>query len=111
LTTSSSRTAARARTRRSRSRRSTPRTSRTTTRSAPAPAESALLTAGAQIPWALRDLVADARIARLFGELRASFDEWRPKTAVLRDVKRKLAPIRRLEVAPEEDAGAPASKL
>jgi hypothetical protein len=54
-----------------------------------------------QIPWSLRDIVADVRITHLFalafGALRDSFDDWKPKTAVLRDVKRKLAPIRRLE--------------
>ncbi|KAG7096777.1 hypothetical protein E1B28_004187 [Marasmius oreades] len=36
-----------------------------------------------EIPWALRDLIADDR-------------EWHPKTTVLKDVKRKLQPIQRL---------------
>jgi hypothetical protein len=53
-----------------------------------------------EIPWALRDLIADARVAHLFapafGALRAGFADWRPRTAVLKDVKRKLAPIQRL---------------
>lgn len=53
-----------------------------------------------EIPWALRDLIADDRVAELFSEdfirLRDAFREWQPKTAILRDIKRKLQPIQRL---------------
>lgn len=53
-----------------------------------------------EIPWALRDLIADDRVAELFSEdfirLRDAFRDWQPKTAILRDVKRKLQPIQRL---------------
>ena len=50
------------------------------------------------IPWALRGLVEDRRITALFApeleELRRAFDQWQPKTSILRDVRRKLEPIR-----------------
>ncbi|KAG1728565.1 hypothetical protein EDB19DRAFT_1642440 [Suillus lakei] len=53
-----------------------------------------------EIPWALRDLIADNRVAELFSDdlirLRDAFRDWQPKTAILRDVKRKLQPIQRL---------------
>jgi hypothetical protein len=53
-----------------------------------------------QIPWSLRDVIADERVAHLFGreisELRDAFREWHPKTTILRDLKRKLQPIQRL---------------
>ncbi|KAH7107698.1 hypothetical protein BKA62DRAFT_143365 [Auriculariales sp. MPI-PUGE-AT-0066] len=53
-----------------------------------------------EIPWALRHILADPRVGELFGheflELRAAFDDWQPKTAALRDIRRKLEPIRRL---------------
>ncbi|TFK50658.1 hypothetical protein OE88DRAFT_1713075 [Heliocybe sulcata] len=53
-----------------------------------------------EIPWSLRDLIADERVAyffwREFAMLRDAFDEWHPRTSVLRDVKRKLQPIKRL---------------
>ena len=53
-----------------------------------------------QIPWSLRDLIADGRVALLFAkefaQLRGAFDEWSPKTSILRDIKRKLQPIQRL---------------
>ncbi|KAK1234538.1 hypothetical protein PQX77_002261 [Marasmius sp. AFHP31] len=53
-----------------------------------------------EIPWALRDLIADEKVARLFTEeisqLRDAFRDWNPKTAVLKDVKRKLQPIQKL---------------
>ncbi|KAF9219410.1 hypothetical protein BS17DRAFT_717670 [Gyrodon lividus] len=56
-----------------------------------------------EIPWALRDLIADDRVARLFSEefvsLRDAFRDWHPKTTILRDVKRKLQPIQRLSSA------------
>jgi len=53
-----------------------------------------------EIPWALRDLIADERVAHFFSreiaELRDAFREWHPKTTILRDIKRKLQPIQRL---------------
>ena len=53
-----------------------------------------------QIPWSLRDLIADERVAhffaREFAQLRDAFDDWSPKTSILRDIKRKLQPIQRL---------------
>ncbi|KAG2143392.1 uncharacterized protein EDB93DRAFT_1088266 [Suillus bovinus] len=56
-----------------------------------------------EIPWALRDLIADDRVAELFSDdfirLRDAFRDWQPKTAILRDVKRKLQPIQRLSSA------------
>ncbi|KAG7440489.1 uncharacterized protein BT62DRAFT_910477 [Guyanagaster necrorhizus] len=54
-----------------------------------------------EIPWSLRDLIADPSIQRFFeGEflsLRDAFKEWHPKTTILRDVKKKLAPITRMK--------------
>lgn len=56
-----------------------------------------------QIPWALRDLIADEKVACLFSDeifaLRDAFRDWHPKTTILRDVKRKLQPIQRLSSA------------
>ncbi|EGN92065.1 hypothetical protein SERLA73DRAFT_191640 [Serpula lacrymans var. lacrymans S7.3] len=56
-----------------------------------------------EIPWALRDLIADERVAHFFSDefvrLRDAFRDWQPKTAILRDVKRKLQPIQRLSSA------------
>ncbi|KAH9837583.1 uncharacterized protein C8Q71DRAFT_796153 [Rhodofomes roseus] len=53
-----------------------------------------------EIPWSLRDMIADERVAHLFArefaQLRDAFDDWHPKTTILRDVKRKLQPIQRL---------------
>ncbi|GJE96161.1 hypothetical protein PsYK624_123540 [Phanerochaete sordida] len=53
-----------------------------------------------EIPWSLRDLIADERVAHFFAkefaQLRDAFDDWAPKTSILRDVKRKLQPIQRL---------------
>ncbi|KAF8659478.1 hypothetical protein AX16_001845 [Volvariella volvacea WC 439] len=53
-----------------------------------------------EIPWSLRDLIADERIAHFFSreiaELKDAFRDWHPKTSILRDVKRKLQPIQRL---------------
>ncbi|KAF8121154.1 hypothetical protein EV363DRAFT_1569716 [Boletus edulis] len=53
-----------------------------------------------EIPWALRDLIADEKVAALFSDeivaLRDTFRDWHPKTTILRDVKRKLQPIQRL---------------
>lgn len=60
------------------------------------------LTLSCQIPWALRDVIADERVVYLFSkefaELRDQFDEWTPRTTILRDLKRKLEPIRRLKL-------------
>ncbi|KIJ12464.1 hypothetical protein PAXINDRAFT_41683, partial [Paxillus involutus ATCC 200175] len=56
-----------------------------------------------EIPWALRDLIADHRVTSLFSDefvsLRDAFRDWHPKTTILRDVKRKLQPIQRLSFA------------
>ncbi|KAJ6627098.1 hypothetical protein B0H10DRAFT_1995412 [Mycena sp. CBHHK59/15] len=53
-----------------------------------------------EIPWSLRDLIADDRVAHLFSreisELAVAFRHWHPKTTILRDIKRKLQPIQRL---------------
>jgi hypothetical protein len=53
-----------------------------------------------EIPWSLRDIIADERVAYFFSreisELRDAFREWHPKTSILRDLKRKLQPIQRL---------------
>ncbi|TCD63843.1 hypothetical protein EIP91_004885 [Steccherinum ochraceum] len=53
-----------------------------------------------EIPWSLRDLIADERVAHFFaqefGQLRDAFDDWQPRTSILRDIKRKLQPIQRL---------------
>ncbi|KLO18683.1 hypothetical protein SCHPADRAFT_899478 [Schizopora paradoxa] len=55
-----------------------------------------------EIPWALRELIADERVVYLFSkefsELRDQFDDWTPRTTILRDLKRKLEPIRRLKL-------------
>ncbi|KAF6742553.1 hypothetical protein DFP72DRAFT_810885 [Ephemerocybe angulata] len=53
-----------------------------------------------EIPWSLRDVIADERVIHFFsnevGKLRDAFREWHPKTTILRDLKRKLQPIQRL---------------
>ncbi|KAF8631498.1 hypothetical protein AX15_002364 [Amanita polypyramis BW_CC] len=53
-----------------------------------------------EIPWALRDVIADERVAHFFLKeiikLRDAFREWHPRTSILRDLKRKLQPIQRL---------------
>ncbi|KAG8726331.1 hypothetical protein FRC12_023493 [Ceratobasidium sp. 428] len=73
-----------------------------------------------EIPWLLHSLITDTRIGRIFSpelsELRDSFADWKPTTAVLRDIQRKLAPIRmsplrHSTVAEETETGSPASKL
>ena len=68
-----------------------------------------------QIPWALRDLIADDRVSQLFSEelvgLREAFRDWHPKTAILREVKRKLQPIQRLSVDMMNARGYSMSKL
>ncbi|KAF7306762.1 hypothetical protein MIND_00467900 [Mycena indigotica] len=52
-----------------------------------------------EIPWSLRDMIADPHVAHFFSkeisELAAAFRHWSPKTTILRDVKRKLQPIQR----------------
>ncbi|KAI6161008.1 hypothetical protein EDD17DRAFT_1591508 [Pisolithus thermaeus] len=56
-----------------------------------------------EIPWALRDLIADDRVTSLFSDelvgLRDAFRNWQPKTAIQRDLKRKLQPIQRLSAS------------
>ncbi|OSC98323.1 hypothetical protein PYCCODRAFT_1375428 [Trametes coccinea BRFM310] len=53
-----------------------------------------------EIPWLLRDMIADTKVAhffaREFAQLRDAFDDWQPKTTILREVKKKLQPITRL---------------
>ncbi|KAJ7139952.1 hypothetical protein C8R44DRAFT_765867 [Mycena epipterygia] len=53
-----------------------------------------------EIPWSLRDIIADERVAHFFSkeisQLAAAFRQWHPKTTILRDIKRKLQPIQRL---------------
>ena len=45
-------------------------------------------------------MIADNKVphffAREFAQLRDAFDDWQPKTSILRDVKKKLQPITRL---------------
>lgn len=53
-----------------------------------------------EIPWALRDIIAEERVMHYFATeiagLRDAFQDWHPKTSILRDLKRKLQPIQRL---------------
>ncbi|KAI0655807.1 hypothetical protein C8Q70DRAFT_1081590 [Cubamyces menziesii] len=57
-----------------------------------------------EIPWLLRDMIADTKIAhffaREFSQLRDAFDDWQPRTTILREVKKKLQPITRLSTIP-----------
>jgi len=66
-----------------------------------------------EIPWALRDLIANEGVAQFFANdiasLRNAFPNWHPKTAILRDIKRKLQPIQRLNTNPS--MGSSPSKL
>jgi hypothetical protein len=66
-----------------------------------------------EIPWSLRDLIADERVIHFFAEeimtLRNAFREWHPKTTILRDVKRKLQPIQRLPSTSSGAAPAPST--
>ncbi|KAJ7487416.1 hypothetical protein B0H11DRAFT_2013225 [Mycena galericulata] len=70
-----------------------------------------------EIPWSLRDLIADERVAHFFSkeisQLAAAFRQWHPKTTILRDIKRKLQPIQRLppSFASSPTNGASVSKL
>ncbi|ESK92975.1 yml020w-like protein [Moniliophthora roreri MCA 2997] len=68
-----------------------------------------------EIPWALRDLIANERVAHFFSheitQLRDAFHEWNPKTASLRDIKRKLQPIQRLPSTFSPGASNSVSKL
>jgi len=70
---------------------------------------SFFLSLSSQIPWVLRDLIADERVAHFFASdfanLRNAFPDWHPKTAILRDIKRKLQPIRRLNANPTTTSG------
>ncbi|CED83378.1 hypothetical protein [Phaffia rhodozyma] len=51
-----------------------------------------------EIPWILRGIMEDSSVLRYFGreldELRSSFDSWDPKTAKMKDLRRKLEPLR-----------------
>lgn len=51
-----------------------------------------------QIPWALRGLMTDPQCQELFGkdlnDLRNAFDEWHPRTSALKEVRKRLEPIR-----------------
>ncbi|KZP32722.1 hypothetical protein FIBSPDRAFT_722375 [Athelia psychrophila] len=53
-----------------------------------------------EIPWALRDVIADERVAYFYSNeiiaLREAFRDWHPKTTILREIKKKLQPIQRL---------------
>jgi len=69
-----------------------------------------------EIPWSLRDIIADERVLHFFSrdiaELRDAFREWHPKTSILRDLKRKLQPITRLpNFNTFNSSGSGASKL
>lgn len=68
-----------------------------------------------QIPWALRDLIADERVTHYFSQeitqLRDAFRDWHPKTTILRDIKRKLQPIQRLPTTSTPGTANSASKL
>lgn len=69
-----------------------------------------------QIPWSLRDIIADERVSHFFShniaELRDAFREWHPKTSILRDLKRKLQPITRLSSSASfNSSGSGMSKL
>jgi len=68
-----------------------------------------------EIPWALRDLIADERVAYFFSneivELRDAFREWHPKTTILREIKKKLQPIQRLPSSILKDTSGSVSKL
>ncbi|KAI9507304.1 hypothetical protein F5148DRAFT_981590 [Russula earlei] len=67
-----------------------------------------------EIPWALRDLIANEEVrhffANDFADLRNTFPDWHPKTAILRDIKRKLQPIQRLGTT-KPPTGSSLSKL
>ncbi|KAK7064370.1 hypothetical protein R3P38DRAFT_2824090 [Favolaschia claudopus] len=63
-----------------------------------------------EIPWSLRDLIAQETISYFFSkeiiQLAGAFRHWHPKTTILRDIKRKLQPIQRLpsSFTPSADA-------
>lgn len=64
-----------------------------------------------EIPWSLRDLIANERVAHFFSRefvtLRDAFGDWQPKTSILRDVKRKLQPIQRLTLVERAGSTSP----
>ncbi|KAJ3756772.1 hypothetical protein EV360DRAFT_47409 [Lentinula raphanica] len=68
-----------------------------------------------EIPWALRDLIADEKVAHHFSreitQLRDAFRDWHPKTTILRDIKRKLQPIQRLPTTATPGTANNTSKL
>jgi len=51
-----------------------------------------------EIPWALREVIAheSGLFQDEWQQLAKAFNEWHPKTTILRDMKRKLQPIQRL---------------
>ena len=53
-----------------------------------------------KIPWSLRDLIANPLTSHLFSteidKLREAFKGWHPKTAVLRELRKKVAPLGRV---------------
>ncbi|KAG8964145.1 hypothetical protein FRC03_002153 [Tulasnella sp. 419] len=57
-----------------------------------------------EIPWALRGIFGDPAITSLFAvemaQLRMAFDEWRPKTSLLKELRRKLEPIQSIRILP-----------
>ena len=67
------------------------------------------------IPWALRGLIEDRKISSLFGqelaELRVAFDHWQPKTTILRDVRKKLEPVRQPPPTTQNETRSVGSKL
>jgi hypothetical protein len=60
-------------------------------------------------------LIANERVAHFFASdfasLRNAFPDWHPKTTILRDIKRKLQPIQRLNTNPSMGASPSSSKL
>lgn len=60
-------------------------------------------------------MIADNKVshffAREFSQLRDAFDDWQPKTAILRDVKKKLQPITRLSTTTATQTASSISKL
>ena len=60
-------------------------------------------------------MIADNKVshffAREFAQLRDAFDDWQPKTTVLRDVKKKLQPITRLSTTTATQTASSISKL
>lgn len=55
-------------------------------------------------------MIADNKIsyffAREFSQLRNAFDDWQPKTTILRDVKKKLQPITRMSTIAQQPSSS-----